>query len=45
MAEQTAILHRFVEVLNTGRADGVADLLAEDYVCNTTQAAQPGATA
>ncbi len=32
MTDQTAILHRFVEVLNTGRADGLADLLTEDYV-------------
>lgn len=32
MTDQTSILHRFVEVLNTGRADGLADLLTEDYV-------------
>lgn len=32
MTDQTSILHRFVEVLNTGRAEGLADLLAEDYV-------------
>jgi len=36
MTDQTAILHRFIDVLNTQRADDLADLLTEDYVQHHT---------
>lgn len=36
MTDETTLLHRFVKVLNTGRADGLAGLLTEDSVQHHT---------